>query len=350
VLIQVKNGAIDFQTREHFHPLFGALEKTPVMMEFQITQEYLGQGTHLVYLGPLFKEVLDSDTYMEGRGSRVGKIIDGSITGQSITAMAGVANIGTDRNWTSHPFGQANWYVFGRLAWDYDMSSEAIAIEWIKQTFGNDADMNRVVESMMINSREAVVNYMAPLGLHHIMGAGHHYGPGPWVSKMSRADWTSTYYHRADSLGIGFDRTSTGTDATSQYQRQVERTFESIDHCQEEYLLWFHHVPWQHPLASGKSLWDEICLHYQQGVDQVAGFLNQWQSIYASIDEQRYQHVMSLLKIQLKEAKWWRDACLSYFQTFSQLPFPVGVEAPPYNLQYYESLSYPYAPGIRPRW
>ncbi|MBK8503238.1 MAG: alpha-glucuronidase [Saprospiraceae bacterium] len=350
VLIQVKNGAIDFQPREPFHPLFGALEKTPVMMEFQITQEYLGQGTHLVYLGPLFKEVLDSDTYMEGRESTVGEIIDGSITGQSITAMAGVANIGSDRNWTSHPFGQANWYVFGRLAWDYDLSAEAIAAEWVKQTFGNDPGMGQVVESIMLDSREAVVNYMTPLGLHHIMGAGHHYGPGPWVSKMSRAEWTSTYYHRADSLGVGFDRTSTGTDAINQYHRQIARTFESINHCPEKYLLWFHHVPWHQPLASGNTLWNEICLHYQKGVDQVAGFVDRWQNIQDSIDEQRYHHVLSLLTIQLKEARWWRDACLAYFQTFSQLPFPEGVEAPLNELKYYESLQYPYAPGIRPKW
>jgi alpha-glucuronidase len=264
--------------------------------------------------------------------------------------MAGVANIGNDRNWTSHPFGQANWYAFGRLAWDHEISAEAIAVEWIKQTFGNDNETDQVIENIMYDSREAVVNYMTPLGLHHIMGAGHHYGPGPWVSKMSRADWTSTYYHRADSLGVGFDRTASGSDAISQYQRQVARTFESIDNCPEKYLLWFHHVPWKKPLASGNILWEEICLHYQKGVDQVAGFVKQWQSIQTSIDDQRYQHVLSLLLIQLKEAKWWRDACLAYFQSFSKLPFPEGVETPPYDLNYYESLSFPYAPGIRPRW
>lgn len=350
VLIQVKNGAIDFQPREPFHPLFGALEQTPVMMEFQITQEYLGQGTHLAYLGSLYKEVLESDTYMQGKGSSVARVIDGSLTGQSITAMAGVANIGTDRNWTSHPFGQANWYAFGRLAWNHEWSEATIAEEWIRMTFGNDPKLVQNVKEMMLISHEAVVNYMTPLGLHHIMGAGHHYGPGPWVSKMSRADWTSTYYHRADSLGIGFDRTETGSNAVSQYHRPVARVFESPQKCPEKFLLWFHHIAWKEKLNSGKILWDEICLHYQQGVNQVGSMISLWEDQKPLIDSQRYQHVYSLLQIQFNEAKWWRDACLSYFQTFSRLPLPEGVPAPDHDLDYYKSLNFPYAPGIRPRW
>jgi alpha-glucuronidase len=350
VLIQVKNGAIDFQPREPFHPLFGALEKTPVMMEFQITQEYLGQGTHLVYLGSLFKEVLEADTYMKGKGSTVGRVIDGSLTRQSITAMAGVANIGTDRNWSSHPFGQANWYAFGRLAWEHELPEEMIADEWIRMTFGNGEEPLQKIKDIMMQSHDAVVNYMTPLGLHHIMGAGHHYGPGPWVSKMPRADWTSTYYHRADSMGIGFDRTSSGSDAISQYHRQVAHIFESPESCPEAYLLWFHHLEWKRPMPSGNSLWGEICLRYQKGVEQVEGFLAGWQSLQDSIDRQRFGHVKALLDIQLKEAQWWRDACIRYFQSLSELPLPEGVPHPPHDLEYYENLRYPYAPGIRPRW
>lgn len=350
VLIQVKNGAIDFQPREPFHPLFGALDKTPVMMEFQITQEYLGQGTHLVYLGSFWKEVLDSDTYSQGKGSTVARIIDGSLTGQSLTAMAGVSNIGSDRNWTSHPFGQANWYTFGRLAWDHELSVEWMAEEWIRMTFGNDPEVIGKMKEIMLPSHEAVVNYMTPLGLHHIMGAGHHYGPGPWVDKMPRADWTSTYYHRADSTGIGFDRTETGSNAIDQYQRPVARVFGSREKCPEKYLLWFHHVGWQEKLLSGNTLWDELCLHYQSGVDQVGTFLEIWNTLSGKVDPERFTHVKALMEIQQKEARWWRDACLTYFQQFSQLPLPEGVPAAAHDLNHYVNQRFPYAPGIRPRW
>lgn len=350
VLIQVKNGAIDFQPREPFHPLFGALDKTPVMMEFQITQEYLGQGTHLVYLGSFWKEVLDSDTYSQGKGSTVARIINGSLTGQSLTAMAGVSNIGSDRNWTSHPFGQANWYTFGRLAWDHELSVEWMAEEWIRMTFGNDPEVIGKMKEIMLPSHEAVVNYMTPLGLHHIMGAGHHYGPGPWVDKMPRADWTSTYYHRADSTGIGFDRTETGSNAIDQYQRPVARVFGSREKCPEKYLLWFHHVGWQEKLLSGNTLWDELCLHYQSGVDQVGTFLEIWNTLSGKVDPERFTHVKALMEIQQKEARWWRDACLTYFQQFSQLPLPEGVPAAAHDLNHYVNQRFPYAPGIRPRW
>lgn len=350
VLIQVKNGAIDFQPREPFHPLFGALEETPVMVEFQITQEYLGQGTHLVYLGPLFKEVLEADTYMQGKGSTVGRVIDGSITHQSVTAIAGVSNIGSDRNWTSHPFGQANWFAFGRLAWDHEMTAEGIADEWIRMTFSNQEEVREPVKEIMLKSHQAVVNYMTPLGLHHIMGANHHFGPGPWVSNMSRADWTSTYYHKADSSGIGFDRTKNGSDAISQYHRVVARTFESLQKCPQSYLLWFHRLEWQYLMPSGNTLWDEICLHYQEGVSQVEGFIFEWEGLRDHLDQQRFDHVAALLKIQLKEARWWRDSCIRYFQSFAQLPLPEGVPEPEFDLDYYQELTYPYAPGIRPRW
>jgi alpha-glucuronidase len=345
VLIQVKNGPIDFQPREPFSPLFGAMPQTPLMMEFQVTQEYLGQGTHLVYEAPLFKEVLDADTYSNGKGSTVAKIIDGSITNYSTTGMAGVSNIGNERNWTNHPFGQANWYALGRLAWDHDLSSRQIAEEWIKQTFTSESGADATIEQIMLKSREAVVNYMTPLGLHHIMGTGHHYGPAPWVSNAGRADWNPVYYHRADAAGIGFDRTSSGSNALEQYTPEVRRKFENLSTCPDKYLLWFHHVPWTYKMRSGRTLWDELCYKYQEGVDTVRWMQQQWQSIKPYIDKERFEQVKMFLNIQEKDAEWWRNACLLYFQTFSKMPFPAGYEKPDHTLEYYESLKFPYAPG-----
>ena len=229
VLVQVKNGPIDFQPREPFHPLFGAMPKTPLMMEFQITQEYLGFATHLVYLAPLFEETLRADTHAKGEGSTVARVIDGSLHGHALTGIAGVANIGTDRNWCGSVFACANWYAFGRLAWDHALTSDAIADEWIRRTFGNDPALVAPVKEMMLGSREAAVDYMTPLGLHHQMAEGHHYGPGPWVSQARRADWTSVYYHRADANGIGFDRTATGSNAASQYFPPVAEVFGNRD-------------------------------------------------------------------------------------------------------------------------
>lgn len=350
VLIQVKNGAIDFQPREPFHPLFGAMPHTPLMMEFQITQEYLGQATHLVYLSTLFKETLESDTYAHGKGSTVAKVIDGTLDKHKLTGIAGVANIGTDRNWTGHTFGQANWYSFGRLAWNHQLSSEKIADEWIRMTFGNTEDIINPIKSMMMESRENTVNYMTPLGLHHIMGWDNHYGPGPWVKDKHRADWTSVYYHQADSLGIGFDRTSTGSNAVSQYFPPVSQKYTSLTTCPDKYLLWFHHLSWDYKMRSGKSLWDEIVCRYYEGVDSVRGMGDKWESIKGKIDKERYKRVKMLLKIQLKEAVWWRNACVLYFQSFSRKPLPEGLPKPGKSLEYYENLKFPYAPGIRPSW
>src|SRR5439155_13386419 len=265
-LIQVKNGPIDFQPREPFSPLFGSMPKTPLMLEFQITPEYLGQATNLGYQAPLFKECLDVDTYVKGKGSAVAKVIDGSLENYSITGIAGVSNIGNERNWTGHPFGQANWYAFGRLAWDYDLSPSQIADEWARQTFTNDPHVVDAVKKIMLSSREAVVNYMTPLGLHHIMGTGHHYGPAPWVNNAGRPDWNPVYYHRADSVGIGFDRTVTGSNALSQYAVEVRLQWEDLKNCDEKYLLWFHHVPWRYKTRSGRILWDELCYKYYPGV------------------------------------------------------------------------------------
>jgi alpha-glucuronidase len=340
VFVQVKNGPIDFQPREPFHPLFGAMPGTPLMMEFQITKEYLGQATHLVYLAPLFKEVLEADTYAKGPGSTVAKVIDGTLEGHQMTGIAGVANTGTDRDWTGGVFNQANWYAFGRLAWDHTLTSEEIADEWIRMTFSNDESFIAPVKSMMMTSREAVVDYMTPLGLHHIMAAGHHWGPGPWFDK-GRADWTPVYYHRADAEGIGFDRSSTGSDAVSQYFPPVASRFNNLETCPEEYLLWFHHVSWDHKMKSGRTLWDELCYRYQKGVDEVRHMQTVWDSLEGKVDRERFRQVKAFLKIQEKEAEWWRDACLLYFQTFSKRPLPPGVEKPAATLEEFEKAGHP---------
>ncbi len=345
VLVQVKNGPIDFQPREPFHPLFGAMKKTPLMMEFQITQEYLGCATHLVYLAPLYKETLESDTYAKGEGSTVAKAIDGTLYDETYTGMAGVSNIGTDINWTGHPFAQANWYAFGRLAWDHTLSSEEIAIEWLKETFTNNPQFIDVVLPMMLESRETTVDYMTPLGLHHQMAWDHHWGPGPWVN-MGRADWTSYYYHRADFDGLGFDRTTSGSDAVSQYFKPVQKLFDNMETCPEEYLLWFHHVPWDYKMKSGKSMWKELCDKYYAGTNQVKEMQYQWNSIEGLIDQDRFDKVQQLLKIQLKEAVWWRNAMLLYFQQFSKQPIPIQYEQPDKTLEYYMNLQFHFVPGI----
>ena len=348
VLIQVKNGPVDFQPREPFHPLFGAMPVTPLMPEFQITQEYLGASVHMVYLAPLYEECLKSDTYARGKGSLVAKIVDGTLENHKLTAMAGVSNIGNVRNWTGHPFGQANWYAFGRLAWDPYLSSEEIANDWVRMTFTNDEETVSRITRMMLDSREITVNYMTPLGLHHIMYAGHHYGPGPWVDR-GRQDWTSVYYHRADSIGIGFDRTSTGSNAVSQYFPPVKDLYENIQTCPENLLLWFHHVPWDYKLKSGRTLWDEICLHYNQGLKSVGWLQDEWGKTKNNVDNERFEQVKSLMVKQERDAKIWRDGCLLYFQTFSRRPFPQGVEKPENNLDYYKNYRYTDVPGISNR-
>ena len=345
VIVQVKNGAIDFQPREPFHPMFGAMPKTPLMMEFQITQEYLGFSTHLVFLPKLFQEVLESDTYQKGKGTTVAKVIDGSLNKTKLTGIAGVSNIGNDLNWTGHPFAQANWYGFGRLAWNPYLDSETIADEWLRCTFSNDENFIKPVKQIMMQSREAVVNYMTPLGLHHIMDTGHHYGPGPWVSNLSRPEWNPVYYHKADKNGIGFDRSKTGTNATAQYAPEVEKMFDNLETCPEKDLLWFHHVSWDYKLKNGKTLWNGLALKYQEGVNQVAAMQNVWNNTKQYVDEERFKEVQMLLEIQHKEAKWWWDACLLYFQQYSKKELPLGVEKPTQSLDYFKSLKFPFAPG-----
>ena len=345
VMVQVKNGAIDFMPREPFHPLFGAMPKTPLMMEFQVTQEYLGQGTHLVYLAPLFKECLNSDTYSKGQGSTVSKIIDGSLDDHALSGMAGVANIGSDINWTGHPFAQANWYALGRLSWNHDLSSEQIAEEWLRMSFTNDASFVNDAKKIMLSSREILVDYMNPLGLHHIMATGHHYGPGPWVSNLSRPEWNPVYYHKADSAGIGFNRTSSGSNALSQYKPEAAAAWTNSSTIDEKYLLWFHHVAWNYSMKSGRSLWNELCYKYNTGVDSVRWMQQTWSKQKSKIDDQRFQQVSMLLNIQEQEAVWWRNACLLYFQTFSKMPVPANYEKPDHSLEYYKGLSFPNAPG-----
>ncbi|RXK83115.1 alpha-glucuronidase family glycosyl hydrolase [Filimonas effusa] len=345
VMVQVKNGPIDFQPREPFSPLFGAMPQTPVLMEFQLTQEYLGQGTHLAYEAPLFKEVLDADTYAKGKGSTVAKVINGSLYDHPLTGIAGVANIGNDINWCSHPFAQANWYALGRLAWNTALSSETIAEEWIKQTWSNNSKVVAVCKQMMLDSRETLVNYMTPLGLHHIMGNGHHYGPLPWGKSLPRADWNPVYYHRADKAGIGFNRTATGSNALAQYTPEAALLWRDSTTCDEKFLLWFHHISWQRPMHSGRSLWEELCYKYNEGVRGVKTMQQQWSSLQQYIDTERFSQVQQLLTIQYNDAVWWRDACLSYFSDISGLAIPAGYERPAQTLDHYKSLQFPYAPG-----
>ena len=346
VLIQVKNGPVDFQPREPFHPLFGAMPKTQIMSEFQITQEYLGASVHLVFLAPLFEECLKSDTYAKGKGSIVAKVIDGTLENHTLTGMAGVSNIGNDTNWTGHPFAQANWYAFGRLSWDPYMKSKDIANEWIRMTFTNDPEFVTNVTMLMLFSREITVSYMTPIGLHHMMYAGHHYGPGPWVSR-GRQDWTSVYFHRADSVGIGFERTSKGSNAVGQYFPEVRNTFEKIESCPENLLLWFHHVPWDYTMRYGRTLWTELCFQYYEGVNGVKAMENEWLKMGNYIDKERFDKVKSLLALQEDHAKLWRDGCLLYFQTFSKRPIPEQYAKPEHDLQYYMNYRYTNVPGIR---
>jgi alpha-glucuronidase len=348
VIIQVKNGPIDFQPREPFSPLFGAMKKTSVMPEFQVTQEYLGHSIHLVYLSPMWEECLRSDTYQEGAGSTVARCTDGSILPQKHTAMAGVSNIGLDANWCGHDFAQANWYAFGRLAWNNQLGSEQIADEWLKLTFypasnekaGNtyqSVDWNEnflaPVKTMMMESREAAVNYMMPLGLHHIMSANGHYGPGPWwAPARMRADWTPPYYHQAAANGIGFDRTKKGSDAVEQYKEPLASLLNDPATCPDKFLLWFHHLPWDYTMKSGKSLWEELCYHYDKGVQQVRGFQKIWDRVQPYVDTVRFNAVQRKLRSQSVNAVLWKDAALQYFQIFSKQPIPTDMERPVNNL------------------
>ena len=329
VIVQIKNGPVDFQPREPYSPLFGAMPRTPQMVEFQITQEYLGFSNHLAYLAPMWEEFFDF------------------VKPSSLKAIAGVANIGTDTNWCGHPFAQANWYAFGRMAWNPSLTSGTIAEEWLKQTFFDASNPEHApiayeIHSMMMESREAVVDYMMPLGLHHLFAWGHHYGPEPWCDVPgARPDWMPSYYHKADKQGIGFDRSHTGSNATAQYPDSLCRLYDDIRTCPDEYLLWFHHAPWQHTMQSGRTLWDELCYRYDHGVQQVRSFQKKWDLAENYIDAERFKDVQSRLKIQARDAVWWKDACLLYFQEFSGMRAPYEVERPIHELDDLKQVKLP---------
>jgi alpha-glucuronidase len=325
VLVQVKNGPIDFQPREPFHPLFGALKQTPVLAEIQATQEYLGQARHLVYLGTMWEELLAADTFANGQGSTVGKVLEGAVHPYRVTGIVSVANPGLDRNWCGHHFSQANWYASGRLAWNPELSAEQIADEWTRMTFTNDPKAAAAIRTMMMGSREAFVNYTMPLGLHHLIG-GDHYAPMPQNAKAPRADWTATYYHQAAEDGIGFDRTMKGNKAVGQYFPPVRDQFDSLATCPEELLLWFHRCAWDYKTKSGKTLWDALCAKYQEGAKAADRMRATWQSLSDQIDPQRHKEVAERLEIQAAHAAKWRDEILQYFQTFSKRPIQKSAE------------------------
>lgn len=306
VILQSKNGPLDFQPREPYAPIFANIKQTPQIAELQITQEYLGQSKHLTYLAPMWKEFF------------------GFVNPDRLVGISGVANIGDDANWCGHPFSQANWYAFGRLAWNPSLTAEEIAHEWLVQTYENqDEKFTKPVEMMMMTSREACVNYMMPLGLHHIFKFDHHYGPEPdgFIASYP-LEWCPVYYHKADAQGIGFDRSSKGTDAVGQYPEPYRSLYDNIETCPEEYLLWFHHVPWTYKMKSGSTLWQELCMKYNMGVAMVEVYRDFWHTSakqYMKGHEQEWQHTDSLLNVQLENAKEWRNTCLKYFQTFSKM-------------------------------
>lgn len=316
VIIQIKNGPIDFQPREAVSPLFFGMKKTPIMPEFQITQEYLGESIHAAFLAPMWKEFFQT------------------IGEQHYPALSGVANIGDTRTWCGSDMAQANWYAFGRLAWSSKLTSEEIAREWLAQTFCPEVVTNTELPRLMLASREATVHYMMPLGLHHIFAGGHHYGPEPWCDPAGwREDWKPRYYHKADANGIGFDRTiATGSANTRQYPDALCQKYDNIETCPEELLLWFHHVPWTHTMKNGESLWEAMCHTYDKGVREAETFCNIWRSAGKHIDTQRFEAQFKLFDRQAKDAWWWRDACLLYFQQFSGMQLPLDCPQPRHNL------------------
>jgi alpha-glucuronidase len=341
VIVQVKNGPIDFQPREPFSPLFGNMPKTPLSIEFQITQEYTGFATHWVYEGPIFKECLETDTYVKGKGSTVAKVIDGSLQGYDLTAIAGVANTGSDRNWTGNPMAQANWYAFGRLAWDHTLSSEDIAADWVKMTLTKEPKAVKTITDIMLRSRDIYVDYNTPLGLSRPW-AGVHFAPEPWQEKSARPDWTAIYYHRADSIGLGFDRTATGSNALAQYSPEVQKKWNNVETCPLPYLLWFHHAPWTKKLSTGRTLWDELCTRFYTGADSVGWMQQQWAQVKPAVDPEIFADVTGRLKTQQKEAIWWRDAWVLYFQTYSRQPIPAPFKKPERTLDEVKNLVHIY--------
>lgn len=325
VIIQIKNGPVDFQPREPHTSLFGAMPQTKQMVEFQITQEYLGHSNHVAYLGTMWEEFY------------------GYVKPSTLVAASGVANIGMDENWCGNVMAQSNWYVFGRQSWNPAIPAEVIAREWTKQTLAPKtvASENAIVDIMM-RSREAIVDYMMPMGLHHQFADNHHYGPGAWIShKNVRLDWQPPYYHKADAEGLGFNRTTTGTDNVSQYAADYAQLVNNIETCPEKFLLWFHHVPWNYPVA-GEPMWDRLCHHYQNGVNEVRAMQAQWNSVKNDIDSEIFDAIAYKLSVQLKDAIWWKDGMLDYFQTWSKMPYPADVEPSQHNLEDLKKVLLPY--------
>ncbi len=329
VIIQIKNGPIDFQPREPYSPLFGAMPQTDRMVEFQVTQEYLGHANHLAFLAPMWTEFFDY------------------VKPSSLTAIAGVANIGDSDNMTGNPLAAANWHAFGRLAWDPQLSPARIAREWIDANLlipgSNIPDsIYSGLLDMFLTSREAVVDYMMPLGLHHIFAFGHHYGPEPWCDiPGARPDWLPKYYHCADRQGLGFDRTTSGSNAVEQYPEPLRSQLNDIDTCPEEFLLWFHHVPWTHRLKSGHTLWDELCYRYERGVSTAEDYRRRWEEVRPYIRPELHADVAERLRTQAADARWWKDACLQYFREYSRLPYPTGVTAPVRPLEQLKRINLP---------
>lgn len=324
VIIQIKNGPIDFQPREPYSPLFGAMPATRQMVEFQVTQEYLGHSNHMVYLAPMWKEFFSY------------------VPSESLSAVAGVSNVGSDNNWTGHPMAAANWYAFGRLAWNPDLEPGEIADEWLSGTLPSKAENSQAIPEdvkagiarIMLDSREAAVDYMMPLGLHHIFAGGHHYGPEPWYEiPGGRRDWMPRYYHQVDSMGIGFNRSPSGSDAVSQYPAELASRWGSVETCPDEYALWFHHLPWTHRMQSGDTLWEALCRAYQRGYDKCVEFQKVWDAAEPWLPEELYEEVARKLMTQTRDAKWWGDACILYFGAFSKLPLPSDVDAPLHTLK-----------------
>ncbi|WP_235903753.1 alpha-glucuronidase family glycosyl hydrolase [Pontixanthobacter luteolus] len=335
VIVQVKNGPIDFQPREPFHPIFGAMPNTRLMLEAQITKEYLGFASHLAFLAPMWKEVLDAET---GRMGSVAQVV-------APAGLAGVANTGSDRNWTGSHFDQANWYAFGRLAWNPSLDSETIAREWAAQTFTrHPASIDRIA-NIMLGSRETVARYMTPMGLAHLMDTGHHYGPAPWVCDLPRPEWNPCYYHRADEQGIGFDRTVSGSDALSQYHPSVASQWADPAQIDPRFLLWFHRVDWNERLPSGRTLWEELVGRYDRGIAEVDAMTASWALLEDVIDPGRFRDVSQNLAIQQAEARWWRGTSLAYWQSLNNLPLPEGAQPVPDTLGEYRARRFPEAPG-----
>jgi alpha-glucuronidase len=344
VIVQVKDGPFDFQPREPFHPLFGAMPRTPLMIEFPVTKEYMGQAADLAYLGVRYQEILQSDTFEHGPGSTVAKVLEGRLDHHTLTGAAGVANTGSDRNWTGSIFNQANWYAYGRFAWDPDASARIVADEWTRQTFGSDPHVVSVADDMLMRSYDDMVDYSTPLGLAFMMQGGTHFGPGMWDVSESRTDWQAGWFNKAAPDGVGFDRTRSGSDAVDQYNPPLSVLWADPKTTPDRYLLWFHHLPWSYRMKDGQTLWQNLSATYQRGVSGVDRMRAQWSSLEGLVDAERFAEISDYLAIQKRDAVWWRDAGMAYFESYSHRSYPDGLK-PKYPLSYYKALP----PGAAPQ-